>query len=61
GLCGCLARELPTQGVTQTGMDLLTQYYRDEISDADIDAQDSELLAAHDKASDACLAQFPAK
>ncbi|RWC91606.1 MULTISPECIES: hypothetical protein [unclassified Mesorhizobium] len=61
GLCGCLARELPTQGVTQTGMDLLAQYYRDEISDADIDAQDSELLAAHDKASDACLAQFPAK
>jgi len=61
GLCGCLAREMPTQGVTQEGMDLLAQYYRDEISDADVEAEDVDLLAKHDKASEACLSQFPAK
>jgi hypothetical protein len=61
GLCGCLAREIPTYGVSQDGLDLLTQYYRDEISDADVDAADAGLLTSHDKASDACLAQFPAK
>ncbi|MEO5757797.1 MAG: hypothetical protein ABIQ51_13180 [Mesorhizobium sp.] len=60
-LCGCLAREVPTYGVGQEGLDLLTQYYRDEISDADVDAQDANLLPAHDKASDACLAAFPAR
>ncbi|SDA74352.1 hypothetical protein [Mesorhizobium qingshengii] len=61
GLCGCIARELPTQGVTQTGLDLLTQYYRNEISDADIEAQDADILTFHDQASEACLSQFPAK
>jgi hypothetical protein len=61
GLCGCLAREIPTYGVGQDGLDLLTQYYRDEISDADVDAANAGLLTSHDKASDACLAQFPAK
>ncbi|UVK37292.1 hypothetical protein LHFGNBLO_004304 [Mesorhizobium sp. AR10] len=61
GLCGCLAREMPTHGVTQTGLDLLAQYYRNEISDADIDAQDAELLTAHDKVSEACLGLFPAR
>ncbi|TJV06571.1 MAG: hypothetical protein E5Y12_04395 [Mesorhizobium sp.] len=60
-LCGCLAREMPTQGVAQEGLDLLTQYYRDEIADADLEAQDANLLTAHDKASEACLGQFPAK
>ncbi|ESY72279.1 hypothetical protein NKJ90_04875 [Mesorhizobium sp. M0051] len=33
-LCGCLAREVPTQGIGQEGLDLLAQYYCDEISDA---------------------------
>lgn len=61
GLCGCLAREMPTQGISQAGLDLLTRYYRNEISDADIDAQDADVLAFHDKASEACLSQFPAK
>jgi hypothetical protein len=61
GLCGCLAREMPTQGVKQEGLDLLTQYYRDEISDSDVDAGNADLLAEHDKASEACLSQFPAK
>lgn len=61
GLCGCLAREMPTQGVRQEGLDLLTQYYRDEISDSDVDSGNADLLAEHDKASDACLSQFPAK
>jgi len=61
GLCGCLAREMPTQGVTQEGLDLLTRYYRDEVSDADIEAQDADLLTFHDKASEACLSEFPAK
>lgn len=60
-LCGCLAREIPTYGVSQRGLDLLAQYYRDEISDADLEAQDADLLTAHDKASEACLSQFPAK
>jgi hypothetical protein len=60
-LCGCLAREIPTYGVSQEGLDLLAQYYRDEISDADLEAQDADLLASHDKASEACLSQFPAK
>jgi hypothetical protein len=60
-LCGCLAREMPTQGVTQEGLDLLTRYYRNEISDADVEAQDADVLAFHDKASEACLSQFPAK
>jgi hypothetical protein len=60
-LCGCVAREIPTYGVSQQGLDLLAQYYRDEISDADIEAQDADLLTAHDKASDACLSQFPVK
>ncbi|WP_244277801.1 hypothetical protein [Mesorhizobium erdmanii] len=60
-LCGCLAREIPTYGVGQEGLDLLAQYYRDEVSDAEIEAQDADLLAAHDKASEACLSQFPAK
>jgi hypothetical protein len=60
-LCGCLAREMPTQGIGQEGLDLLTQYYRDEISDADIEAQDADVLTFHDKASEACLSQFPAK
>ncbi|MHC2797565.1 hypothetical protein ACVINZ_006577 [Mesorhizobium jarvisii] len=48
-------------GVSQQGLDLLAQYYRDEITDADIEAQDADLLTAHDKASEACLSQFPAK
>ncbi|TPN01159.1 hypothetical protein [Mesorhizobium sp. B2-1-3A] len=61
GLCGCLAREIPTYGVSQEGLDLLAQYYRDEISDSDLEAQDADLLTAHDKASEACLSQFPAK
>jgi len=61
GLCGCLAREMPTQGVTQIGLDLLAQYYRDEISDSDVEAEDVDLLAKHDKASEACLSQFPGK
>ncbi|PWJ88835.1 hypothetical protein C8D77_10953 [Mesorhizobium loti] len=60
-LCGCLAREVPTQGIGQEGLDLLTQYYRDEISDADVEAQAADVLAFHDKASEACLSQFPAK
>lgn len=60
-LCGCLAREMPTYGVNQDGMDLLAQYYRDEVSDADLEAQDANLLTSHDKASEACLSQFPAK
>ncbi|TPM42055.1 hypothetical protein FJ967_00790 [Mesorhizobium sp. B2-3-4] len=60
-LCGCLSREIPTYGVGQEGMDLLAQYYRDEVSDADVDTQDAELLGAHDKASEACLSAFPAK
>jgi hypothetical protein len=59
-LCGCLAREVPTQGIGQEGLDLLTQYYRDEISDAEIEAQDANGLTFHDKASEACLSQFPA-
>jgi hypothetical protein len=42
-------------------MDLLARYYRDEISDSDLEAQDADLLTAHDKASEACLSQFPAK
>ena len=57
GLCGCLAREMPTQGVTQTGLDLVTRYYRDEISDSDTETEDA--LAMHDKASEACLIDFP--
>jgi hypothetical protein len=61
GLCGCLAREMPTQGVTQAGLDLVTRYYRDEISDADVDAEDADVLAEHDNASEACLSSFPAK
>lgn len=61
GLCGCLAREMPTQGIGQEGLDLLTQYYRNEISDADVEAQDPDVLASHDKASEACLLQFPEK
>ncbi|MBZ9676738.1 hypothetical protein [Mesorhizobium sp. ES1-1] len=61
GLCGCLAREMPTQGIGQEGLDLLARYYRNEISDADLEAQDADLLTLHDKASDACLGQFPAK
>ncbi|QKD04222.1 hypothetical protein [Mesorhizobium loti] len=60
-LCGCLAREIPTYGVSQEGLDLLAQYYRDELSDADLEAQDADLLTSHDKASEACLSQFPAK
>ncbi|WP_292866907.1 hypothetical protein [Mesorhizobium sp.] len=60
-LCGCLAREIPTYGVSQEALDLLARYYRDEISDADLEAQDADLLTAHDKASEACLSQFPAK
>lgn len=56
-LCGCLAREMPTQGVTQVQLDLVTRYYRDEISDTDAE----DVLAMHDKASEACLSQFPAK
>lgn len=57
GLCGCLAREMPTQGITQAGLDLVTRYYRDEISDSDAEAE--EALAMHDKASEACLTLFP--
>ncbi|MBA1143658.1 hypothetical protein [Mesorhizobium neociceri] len=57
GLCGCLAREMPTQGITQAGLDLVTRYYRDEISDSDAEAEDA--LAMHDKASEACLSSFP--
>jgi hypothetical protein len=57
GLCGCLAREMPTQGMTQAGLDLVTRYYRDEISDSDTEAEDA--LAMHDKASEACLTLFP--
>lgn len=60
-LCGCLAREIPTYGASQEGLDLLAQYYRDEISDAEVEAQDADLLTAHDKASEACLSQFPGK
>ncbi|MGX5848900.1 hypothetical protein ACWGTO_17660 [Mesorhizobium sp. PL10] len=59
GLCGCLAREMPTQGMTQAGLDLVTRYYRDEISDSDAETEDA--LAMHDKASEACLSGFPAK
>ncbi len=59
GLCGCLAREMPTQGITQAGLDLVTRYYRDEISDTDAETED--VLAMHDKASEACLMEFPAK
>ncbi|UVK47597.1 hypothetical protein BPNPMPFG_000435 [Mesorhizobium sp. AR07] len=61
GLCGCLAREMPTQGISQEGLDLLAQYYRNEISDADVEAQDADALIFHDKASEACLSQFPGK
>ncbi|MER8433930.1 hypothetical protein [Mesorhizobium caraganae] len=57
GLCGCLAREMPTQGITQAGLDLVTRYYRDEISDSDAEAEDA--LAMHDKASEGCLSSFP--
>ncbi|MFC3322750.1 hypothetical protein [Mesorhizobium cantuariense] len=60
-LCGCLAREMPTQGIGQEGLDLVAQYYRNEISDADIEAQDADALTFHDKASEACLSQFPGK
>ena len=60
-LCGCLAREMPTQGISQAGLDLVAQYYRNEISDADIEAEDPNALTFHDKASEACLSQFPAK
>ncbi|WP_244497957.1 hypothetical protein [Mesorhizobium sp. Root695] len=60
-LCGCLAREMPTQGISQEGLDLMAQYYREEISDADVEAQDVDVLTFHDKASEACLSQFPAK
>lgn len=61
GLCGCLAREMPTQGMSQKGLDLLARYYRNEISDADVDARDANVLTFHDKASEACLSQFPGK
>jgi hypothetical protein len=61
GLCGCLAREVPTQGIGQEGLNLLAQYYRNEISDADLEAHDADALTFHDKASEACLSQFPAK
>ena len=60
-LCGCLAREMPTQGISQAGLDLVAQYYRNEISDADIEAADPNALTFHDKASEACLSQFPGK
>ncbi|WP_245446021.1 hypothetical protein [Mesorhizobium kowhaii] len=52
---------MPPQGISQEGLDLLVQYYRNEISDAEIEAQDAEVLTFHDKASEACLSQFPAK
>ncbi|MFD2058833.1 hypothetical protein ACFSQT_38895 [Mesorhizobium calcicola] len=60
-LCSCIAREMPTQGISQEGLDLVAQYYRNEISDADVEAQDADALAFHDKASEACLSQFPGK
>ena len=43
--------------MTQAGLDLVTRYYRDEISDSDTEAEDA--LAMHDKASEACLIDFP--
>jgi hypothetical protein len=61
GLCGCLARELPTYGVRQDGMDLLTRYYAGEVSDTDVDQQDASILESHDAASEACLQPFPEK
>ncbi|MBZ9771204.1 hypothetical protein [Mesorhizobium sp. CO1-1-8] len=60
-LCGCLAREVPTQGIGQERLDLLAQHYRDEICDADIKAQDAYVLPFHDTAPEACLRQVPAK
>jgi hypothetical protein len=61
GLCGCLAREMPTHGIDQARLDLLTRYYLNEMSDADVETQDADALTLHDKASEACLARFPAK
>jgi hypothetical protein len=61
GLCGCLARELPTYGVDQDQMDLLTRYYAGDVSDTDVDQQYADLLNSHDAASEACLQSFPPK
>jgi len=61
GLCGCLARELPTYGVTQGQLDLVTGYYAGVASENDLDADAPDLLDSHDAASEACLQQFPSK
>jgi len=51
GLCGCLAREMSTQGMTQAGLDLVTRYYRDEME---------EMLAPSKKALDAAGIKYNA-
>jgi len=61
GVCGCIARELPTYGVTQDQLDMLASYYRGEFSDNDLDSGQPDLLPGHDSAAEACLSQFPGK
>lgn len=61
GMCGCIARELPTHGAVQSDMDALTAYYGNELADSDLDTQHPGLLDKHDAAAEACVSQFPAR
>jgi hypothetical protein len=61
GVCGCLARALPTWGLEQKQLDLIASYYRNELSDNELDAKEPKLLEAHDAATEACLSTFPAR
>ena len=61
GFCGCLARELPTWGVDQDGVDLLAQYYANQASENDLDQQQPDLLDRNDSATEACVGTMPAR